>query len=158
MNRDAGAAETACDVCALSRRHFLGAATVTALATLIEACSDLNGPGGLGGGGTVSGGAFTVKLTDFPALGSVGGVARVSPGGSPVALVRTGAATFLAVSMVCTHQGTTVNIVSGGYFCPNHGAQYSTNGTWIGGQRTSSLPTFSTTYDAQAGTVAISRP
>ena len=92
------------------------------------------------------------------ALGAVGGVARVSSSGSPTALVRTGSTTFVAVSMVCTHQGTTVTISNGTYICTNHGARYSATGTWQGGQVTSSLPTFGATYDANAGTVAIARP
>lgn len=144
-----------CASCAVSRRTFLSAATLAAVAAALEACSDLTGPGG---GSSVGGGPFTVKLSDFPALGAVGGVARVSSSGSPTALVRTGSTTFVAVSMVCTHQGSTVGIINGAYVCPNHGARFSATGTWTGGQVTSSLPTFTATHDANAGTVAIARP
>jgi cytochrome b6-f complex iron-sulfur subunit len=146
---------SACASCAVSRRTFLSAATLAGVAAALDACSDVTGPGG---GGSVGGGPFTVKLADFPSLASVGGVARVSTSGSPTALVRTGSTTFVAVSMVCTHQGTTVTISNGTYICTNHGARYSATGTWQGGQVTSSLPTFGATYDASAGTVAIARP
>lgn len=145
---------SACASCAVSRRTFLSAATLAAVAAALEACSDVTGPGG----GSVGGGPFTVKLSDFPVLANVGGVARVNTSGSPTALVRTGSTTFVAVSMICTHQGSTVNISNGAYVCPNHGARYSATGTWTGGQVTSSLPTFGATFDANAGTVTIARP
>jgi cytochrome b6-f complex iron-sulfur subunit len=150
-----------CAACAVSRRTFLSAATMAAVVSALEACSSpTEAPsGGTVGGGTV-GGTFTVKLSDFPALANVNGVARVEPNGSPTALVRTGASTFVAVSMVCTHQGTTVGIVSGGggFLCPNHGARYGLTGTWTGGQVTTSLPTFTATFNAAAGTVTVERP
>lgn len=142
--------------CALGRREFLGAAALTALALLETACGD-----GLIGGtgpGAVSGGPLVVTLSQYPALAAVGGVARVDGGnGSPVALVRTGTATFTALSLVCTHQGTTVNLNGSGFLCPNHGARFSGTGQWQGGQPTSNLHAIATTYDATAGKVTISR-
>jgi cytochrome b6-f complex iron-sulfur subunit len=146
-----------CAACAVSRRTFLSAATMAAVVSALEACSS---PTEVQSGGTVAGGTFTVKLADFPALANVNGVARVEPNGSPTALVRTGASAFVAVSMVCTHQGTTVGIVSGGggFLCPNHGARYGLTGTWTGGQATTSLPTFTATFNAAAGTVTVERP
>lgn len=146
----------ACDLsCALGRREFLGAATLTALALLQTAC---NAAGDLGLGPGLSGGPLVVTLSQFSALGTVGGVARVDGGnGSPVALVRTGTASFTAVSLICTHQGTTVNLNGSGFLCPNHGARFASTGQWQGGQPTSSLQTIATTYDAAAGKVTISR-
>ena len=62
----------------------------------------------------------------------MGGVARVDGGsGTPVALVRTGAAAFTALSLVCTHEGTTVNITGAGFLCPNHGARFSNVGVEV---------------------------
>lgn len=143
-----------CTDCPLSRRDFLSAAAAAAAIAVLDGCSTLTGPNG----SLAAGGPFTVKLSSFGALANVGGVARVDSGGTPTALVRTGANTFVGVSMVCTHQGTTVNIVSGGYLCPNHGAEYTTTGVWRGGQQTSSLTTFPATYDAASGTVTVNRP
>lgn len=149
-----------CDAMNVSRRTFLSATTLAAVATMLEACSggggDVTGPGP---GPDPSGGSLTVTVSSFPALASVGGIAKVDGGvGSPTALVRTGASTFVALSMICTHQGTTININGTGFLCPNHGAQYSSAGANIGGQPSSSLQIFSTTFNSTAGTVLISRP
>jgi cytochrome b6-f complex iron-sulfur subunit len=142
--------------CALGRREFLGAAALTALALLEAACGD--GQIGGTGPGSTSGGTLVVTLSQYAALAAVGGVARVDGGnGSPVALVRTGPASFVALSLVCTHEGTTVNINGSGFLCPNHGARFSGTGQWLGGQVTSSLKTIATTYNAATGQVAISR-
>jgi cytochrome b6-f complex iron-sulfur subunit len=144
-----------CADCIVSRRSFLGAATLAAVAAALEGCSSLTGPGG----GSPGGGPITVHLSSFSALASVGGVARVDGGsGSPTALVRSTATTFTALSMICTHQGSTINIAGNGFICPNHGAQFSKTGSWAGGQPTSGLQSFGTTYDAAAGTVVIARP
>ena len=139
----------------VGRRTFLSAATLAAVAALLEAC-------GMGGGLDFftgpSGGAITVKLPDFPALAATGGIARVDNGnGRPTALVRTGASSFLGVTMVCTHQGTTININGSGFLCPNHGARYGSTDVWQGGQVTSSLATYTATFDG-ANTVTVARP
>lgn len=142
--------------CVVGRREFLGAATLTALTLLQSACGD----GQIGGTGPdeTSGGTLVVTVAQFPALASVGGVARVDGGrGTPVALVRTGAAAFTALSLVCTHQGSTVNITGAGFLCPNHGARFSSAGVWQGGQVTTNLRSLPASYDAGAGTVSITR-
>ena len=144
-----------CASCAVSRRSFLNAATLAAVAVALDGCSSLTGPGG----GNAGGGPITVHLSAYPALSAVGGVARVDGGsGSPTALVRSTATTFTALSMICTHQGTTINIQGSGFTCPNHGAQFSKSGSWAGGQPASSLQSFTTTFDSAAGTVVIARP
>ena len=142
--------------CAVGRREFLGAATFTALTLLQSACGD-GQIGGTAPDGT-SGGTLVVTLSQFSALASVGGVARVDGGsGTPVALVRTGTASFTALSLVCTHEGSTVNITGAGFLCPNHGARFSSVGVWQGGQVTTNLHSLPSTHDAVAGTVSISR-
>ena len=145
---------------ALRRREFLGAAAVTALALLQSACGD----GEIGGTGldddddATGGGALVVTVAQFAALANVGGVARVDGGsGTPVALVRTGAATFTALSLVCPHERTTVNVNGSGFLCPNHGARFSGTGIWQGGQATTNMKTLAATYNASAGTVSITR-
>jgi cytochrome b6-f complex iron-sulfur subunit len=98
----------------------------------------------------------SIKVTDYAPLANVGGVALVSFGGAPVAIVRTGASTFVALSRVCPHQGGIVNQSGNGFLCPNHGAQFSNTGQWEGGQRTSSLHAYTAVYDATTSTLTIS--
>lgn len=99
--------------------------------------------------------AMSIKVADYPTLANVGGVALVSASGSPIAVVRTGTSTFVALSRICPHQGSTVNAVTGGFLCPNHGARFDQNGTWTGGQRTSNMRSYATSYDATTGTITI---
>jgi Rieske Fe-S protein len=139
----------------IDRRTFLSAATLAAVAAVLEACSGAPGVDFFTG---PTGGPLAVKLSSFPALSTVGGLARVDGGnGAPTALVRTGASSFLGVTMVCTHQGATIDINGAGFRCPNHGALYSATGVWQGGQPTSSLATYTATFDG-LDTVTIARP
>jgi Rieske Fe-S protein len=103
--------------------------------------------------------AFTIKVSDYPALASTGGLAVVDNGsrtGDPIAVSRTGANTFLALSLICPHQGTTVEIAGAAFYCPGHGAMFAADGSWTGGQATSSLSRYAVVYDSVAGTLAIS--
>lgn len=155
----------ACDRtgCAVGRREFLGAAALAAVTVLEAACGDGQiGPSGVDSGSTNNGGTTTVtnglvvRVASYTALANVGGAARVDGGsGTPVALVRTGAATFAAFSLRCPHEGFTVTVQSGAFYCPAHGARFASTGTWTGGQRTSNLRSLACSYDAVAGTVTI---
>src|SRR5438045_3486954 len=82
------------------------------------------------------------------ALAAVGGIALVDISGSPFAIVRTSSTAFVALSRVCPHQGNIVNPNGSGFLCPGHGARFGANGTWTGGERTNSLRSYATTYDA----------
>jgi Rieske Fe-S protein len=137
--------ENACNGCAggesLDRRTFLARSTLAAVALALAACNgDASGP--------EFNGSASIKVSDYAALANVNGVAALALNGAPVAVVRTGAASFIALSRVCPHQGSTVNTSSGGFTCPNHGARFNLSGTWIGGQQTSSLRSYATSYDA----------
>ena len=164
MSESIAAPRTACAHCAhcstaravgVDRRTFLSAATLAAVAAVLQACGGAAGADFFTG---PRGGPLTVKLSDFAALATVGGVARVDNGaGSPTALARTGASTFIGVTMVCTHQGATINVSGAGFRCPNHGAMFSSTGSWQGGQPTSSLATYTATFDG-TNTVTIARP
>lgn len=141
------------DGCAVSRRAFLGG-TMMGVAALLAACGD----GQIGAGnplGTDPGVATVIRLADYPALAQVGGIARVSASGGAVAVVHVSQGTYAAFSLRCPHQGTTVNIASGAFICPNHDARFNAAGQWTGGQRTSSLVSVPVTYDAAAGTLAL---
>ena len=97
----------------------------------------------------------TVNVNDYAALAATGGIALVTVSGAPLAIVRTGTSSFLALSRRCPHQGTTVNVSGGGFLCPNHGAQFNSSGTWVGGERTSSMTSYSTSYNTATGVLTI---
>ncbi len=137
----------------IDRRAFLGNGGLLAVAAVLaSAC----GNGVLGGSGSGAISPFTIKTGDYAALATVGGIARVSGASGPVAVVRASSGTYRAFSMVCPHQGTTISVVSGGFICPNHEAQFSSTGAWRGGQPTSSLQEYTVVADATAGTLTIS--
>lgn len=146
----------------VTRRDFVARSTLAAVAALlVSACGDgvIGGvtglAGGLGTGGTTPGAGSTFRLSDYPALANVGGIARANAGGSPIALVRNSTTTVSAFSLVCPHQGTTVDITGGSFKCPNHGATFNAAGTWTGGQQTGNLVSLGATLDAALGIITL---
>ncbi len=142
---------TKCPGAGVSRREFLASSSALTITALLAACGD-------GIGGSVTGPSnvnATVTLANFAALGSVGGIAVVSGSGTPIAVVRSGAASYRAFSLICPHQGTTVNISGTGFRCPNHGATFNGSGAWTGGEKTNGLFEFTVTTNTTAGTITI---
>lgn len=139
---------SACSSC--SRRDFVATGALAAVGAFLAAC-------GSDEGSPTSPGAvnLTVTLANFPALAAPGGIARVTTSGTPVAVVRSDSGTYRAFSMVCPHQGSTININGSGFRCPNHGATFNANGAWTGGERTSGLFEFKVTSNTSAGTITI---
>jgi len=137
----------------LDRRELLKKGGLAAAAAmLLSACggslvNDVTGPG--------LGQSFTLKLSDYPALASAGGVVAVSsPGGLPLFVENTGTG-YLALSRVCPHQGGLIGAFSSGFQCPVHGATFNKNGNWIGGQPTSNMGRFNVAADG-SGNLTIS--
>lgn len=97
----------------------------------------------------------TITVSNYPSLANVGGVAMITLGSAPVAVVRTGTSSFLALSRICPHQGGIVQLSGNDFVCPVHGATYNLSGQWIGGQRASSLHQYTTSYDAASGVLTI---
>jgi len=139
----------------VDRRSFLEQSTRLAALALLA------GTGACGVGGSITGPSFgspvTVKLADYPALAQPGGVARISGVNPPVALSNLGNGTYKALSLICPHQGSTVQWYDqyNAFICPNHGSTYTSSGTWEGGQPTTNLREYPTTYDPNGGTVTI---
>lgn len=133
----------------VSRRQFVIHGSLATIALVLAGC---------GGGGPTAPTSvnMTITVSDYPALASVGGVAYVTSGNNPLAVVRTGSDTFDAVSRICPHAGGTVNSNGSGFTCPVHGARFTDAGSWIGGQPTTNLTSYTTLYDAGAGTLTIS--
>jgi nitrite reductase/ring-hydroxylating ferredoxin subunit len=132
-----------------TRRDVLAQGSLAAVATLLAACSSSESPTGVLPSGV------TVRVADYPALATVGGISQVSSTGLPVAVVRSGASTFRAFSLRCPHQGSTVQVTGGAFRCPNHGATFNSSGAWTGGERTSSLTELKVTVNASGDTLTI---
>lgn len=144
------------------RRQFLTQAALGAMAAFLAACGDGEIAGVPNDGEIelpppVLPTGFTIRIADFPALSSVGGIARVDGNtANPIAVSRTGATAFVALSMICPHAGyKPISIVSGGFRCPNHAARFDSTGNWTGGQRTRDLQSYPTVYNAGSGTLTI---
>ena len=151
-----------CENCINRRAFFAAAANVAGLAslTVIASCGD----------GELSAlapetfpGEFdpiTVTVADFPPLATTGALVAI-PGRS-FAVQRTGATTFLALSMRCTHQGCIVGITSSRQqlLCPCHASRFASDGAVINGPNTGDsitpLPQLTTSYDPATDQLTIS--
>jgi Rieske Fe-S protein len=137
----------------LDRRTFLAQGALAGVAAVLAACGD----GQVGDSPTAPTGGvdLTVRLADYPALGTVGGIVRLNGTATPIAVVRSADAAYRAFSMVCTHQGTTINITASGFQCPNHGATFNAAGTWVSGQFAANLFEYRVVPNPGAGTLRI---
>ena len=100
-----------------------------------------------------------MKVASVAGLDS-GALVRIPPASALIAARKTGTNTFIAFSMICTHQGCETSIVGSILDCPCHGSQYDSSGHVtrqpIGGGSATNLPTFTTKYDAATDTLTIS--
>jgi nitrite reductase/ring-hydroxylating ferredoxin subunit len=138
----------------LNRRDFLAKSALAAAALVaIEGCGD----GQIGPTAATLGQGLTIKLSDFPELATEGTVVDV---GHVRAVVRTGDATFLGLSRVCTHEGCEADVEDNEIRCPCHHSVFSATGSVIrgpdGGASIGPLNTVAVVYDAVAGTLTIS--
>ncbi|MEW5798406.1 MAG: Rieske 2Fe-2S domain-containing protein [Bacteroidota bacterium] len=143
------------------RREFLSTVThggvcllcSAGIVSLLTGCKEEDNP--------VSFDEPVIDINKETALQSVGGAVkkRISSvnGGNVIIVVRTGDASFIALSAICTHQGSEVGLPEKNVItCPNHGSRFNaTNGSVVNGPATSPLPTFTATYDANKNTVTI---
>jgi Rieske Fe-S protein len=137
-----------------SRRQFLASASVLSLSALAVACGD----------GVISEPAvrpefpnstFTLNPDTTPGLQQVGGRAVITSGSeSPVLIERVGAKQYRALSLICPHKGTIVEVKSSGFTCPNHLARFDSDGTWVGGQQTTNLAPVGVVLNAD-GTITV---
>lgn len=124
----------------MDRRRFLASASVLSVGALVTAAC---GDGVIAGPEVIP--EFPRTPFDFDprsvaALQQVGGRVVISSGlASPILLERLSTSRYRALSLVCPHRGTIVDVTSSGFVCPNHGARYALDGAWTGGQATGSL-------------------
>ena len=151
---DTSVAVPPCNSCAIGRREFMSRSVLTAAGALLASACGTGVWEPLSP--VVPSGGVTLKLTDYPALAAVGGIALVTPThGTPLAIVHSAATSYLALSRICPHQGTVIDLTGNSFVCPNHGARFDARGHWTGGQPTSNLAALPVTYDATAGTLLI---
>jgi nitrite reductase/ring-hydroxylating ferredoxin subunit len=132
----------------IDRRRFLTAAALASIGAMLSACSgrDIATP---------LEGQTSLFVLDYPALGTIGGVALVTLKGAQLAIVRSDAVSYLALSRQCPHQGVIVNTAPGGFVCPAHGAEFNISGQWVGGQPTTSLISYPTAFEQSTGVLFI---
>ena len=103
-------------------------------------------------------GTIRITVAQYPEL-TVGAakVFRLINGyPDPIAVLRVGAADFIALNAKCTHQCCTVDYDAGlkGWLCPCHGSTYAANGTLTGGPSRFPLVRFTTAFDGTTLTIS----
>lgn len=147
----------------VNRRQFLALAAGGAAAVALSSCGDGIVSGVVprtstptGGGNTPPGTPPTKTLIvvgNFPELATPNVLVQIPS--SSIAVKRTGTATFVAYSMICTHQGCPTSLVNNAFECPCHGSRFNSNGAVTTGPANSPLETLPTSYDAATDTLTI---
>ena len=98
---------------------------------------------------------FTLDLSSSSnaALANVGGYVIANNGNTYV--TRTSTTSFLALSLACTHQGTTViyNSATAQFTCPNHHSQFASNGAVQSGPASTNLNVLNVTQSGNILTI-----
>jgi Rieske Fe-S protein len=108
---------------------------------------------------TPMGTRLTLTYAQFPALRSAGGSAVVAvKDGFPVAVVRTGEATAVALSATCTHAACILDWDAGGnrLHCNCHDANFDLGGTVLSGPTQTPLPVYAAETTDEAIVVELS--
>ncbi len=145
----------------ISRREFvqltssilIASMTVATLSALFNGCTKEESNPVQPPQGT----SFTIKLSEHPELSQVGGFKTFTVNSTPIIVFRTGQTTFKALSLVCTHQGCTINWVNSSmqFQCPCHGAKFDKDGNVIQGPASRNLQSFRTEYKSDTNEVVI---
>ena len=85
-------------------------------------------------------GRVSVKLKSVSELSKVGGSVGIGDvKGKPVAITRTGNASYVAFSLSCPHQQVTVSREGNGWVCDAHGSEFKADGALVLGPDTKRL-------------------
>jgi len=103
------------------------------------------------------GGPVQIRLSDFPALANTGTIVDI---GKERTIMRTGPASFLALSRLCSHQQCDIDIRGDHYECPCHGSQFAADGHVLRGPNIASPPigplrSLAVTVDQTGGTLTV---
>ena len=98
-----------------------------------------------------------MALRDFPALGTAGGVAKVTPLGRNDLLfvVALPDREFAVVSSRCTHRGCTIDRVGDHFACPCHGSMFDSEGRVVRGPAERPLERYQATLAGDAIVVSL---
>ena len=129
----------------LNRREFLAIAGAGAALASLAGCGDNQI-------GAPLPAHIEIVVGSFAGLATIGQLVKV---GDTHAAKRTGATTFDAYSMRCTHAGCITNIIAQQFNCPCHGSLFANDGSVIQGPASSSLPKLSTSYNPGTDTLTI---
>lgn len=131
----------------MDRKEFLSQMGMTSAAIFMGACmagcskDDSNGSGPTPPPTNID---FTLNLSDpaNAALNNAGGFVYKNN----IIVAKTVAGSFIAVSQVCTHEGTTIVFQGNNnrFYCPNHGATFSTGGAVTNGPANKALTSYNT--------------
>ena len=100
-----------------------------------------------------------IAIDDKSPLNKVGGSVIVDSTAGKIAIVRTGDATFVAASAICTHKGAVVeyDAAKKQFSCPKHGSKFDgTTGAVVKGPADEPLQTYTATGSATSVSVKIS--
>ena len=83
-----------------------------------------------------------VKMSDFPALATVGGFVTLDTTAGKIVVARVDDQKFVAVGAVCTHKGGPIeyNATEKLFFCPWHKSKFAPDGTVVKGPAKIALP------------------
>lgn len=129
----------------MDRKDFLittcAACGITSTLVFIDSCTKRD---------TVS---FTLDLSSpaNSALAHTGGYVIANNG--TVIVIKTSSG-YSALSLICTHQGCTVNFTGSSFVCPCHGSTYSASGTVTRGPAPSPLAQYTVTVSGTTLTVS----
>jgi len=139
----------------MDRRKFIaniGAPVFATCAVCLAACSKSGGSPSSGNPGTTPANVTIDLSSQLQTVGS-------SVLQSGIIVVRLAAAndpsSFTAVQSACTHQGTTLNYVSGNndFECPLHGSRFTTNGAVLNGPATTPLKKYTISITGNTMTI-----
>jgi nitrite reductase/ring-hydroxylating ferredoxin subunit len=88
-------------------------------------------------------------------LSTIGQLVQVGPPEAFIAAKKTGTNTFVAYTMICTHEQCSTVLRSNRFECDCHGSVFDNNGHVTVGPANRDLPIIATSYDAVTDTLTI---
>lgn len=127
-----------CENCLKRRDFLLKAATAAASLAAVAGCGD--GVFGPPVNNSPLPAAITIKLSDYPALATVGQVVGLPAAERGVVRTSASPSAFIGLDMRCTHQGCDTNVANNQIQCPCHGSRFDAFGNVLNGP--AALPLF----------------